>query len=330
MKFLYHPELRVEMWNYGIEIPVRDSRVSKSWSYLSKHSLFNKPLLLDKPSTNLKKEDFLRVHEDNYIQRLFETNTREEIIKVYELIDESGNYNRYNPNDAKKDLPGILDEIVRVASGTYHAAHSSLTEKFVFYFGGGMHHGHYDHGSGFCAINDILTAIRKLQAEGFIKTAWIIDVDAHKGDGTAAITAQDDSITTLSVHMAEGWPLEPKDNYPNNPAFIPSNIDVPIHSGQEGKYNELLKEALDKLISMGKPDIALVVDGSDPYEKDELPSTQCLNLSLEQLLERDILVHKFLQKNNIPATFLMAGGYGESSWQVYTQFFDWLLNQKEN
>jgi len=74
-----------------------------------------------------------------------------------------------------------------------------------------------------------------------------------------------------------------------------------------------------------RPDLAVVVSGADPYEKDELPSTQPLKLSLAQLKERDLLIYEFLQQRKIPKAYLMAGGYGEHSWEVYAQFLEWVL-----
>jgi len=95
--------------------------------------------------------------------------------------------------------------------------------------------------------------------------------------------------------------------------------------GEDHLYVSRLKEGLDKLASYPRPDLGVVVCGSDPYEKDELPSAMDLKLSLEQLKERDQLVYKFLKTRGIPGAFVMAGGYGQSSWQVYTQFLEWAL-----
>ena len=36
--------------------------------------------------------------------------------------------------------------------------------------------------------------------------------------------------------------------------------------------------------------------------------------------DRDILIYNFLKSHNIPQAYLMAGGYGEYSWEVYAQF----------
>jgi acetoin utilization deacetylase AcuC-like enzyme len=106
-----------------------------------------------------------------------------------------------------------------------------------------MHHAQKEHGAGFCMVNDLVIALRRLQSEGRIRTAWVIDVDAHKGDGTAAITAEDDSIATLSIHMARGWPLDqPEYDAAGrfNPSFVPSTIDIPIEPGRS-LYNQQLR-----------------------------------------------------------------------------------------
>ena len=82
---------------------------------------------------------------------------------------------------------------------------------------------------------------------------------------------------------------------------------------------------LNRLAGMSSPDLALVVDGADPYEHDELPSTRLLRLSKSQMMERDTLIHSFLQTRGIPAAYLMSGGYGERTWEVYYQFLERIL-----
>jgi hypothetical protein len=80
-----------------------------------------------------------------------------------------------------------------------------------------------------------------------VKRVWIIDVDAHKGDGVAAITEGDDTIITLSAHMAHGWPLDLPETLEDgspNPVFIPSDIDIPIDRGEEDQYCDRLREGL--------------------------------------------------------------------------------------
>lgn len=331
---LYDPGLPLAMTDFGIQIPVRDSRASKTFQALLDHPAIgpNRDHWHSLRSGEMMtREDLLRVHSEAYVGRLFSDGLEEAIIRTFELIDETGNYHRYDPESAVQPLKNLRDRIIEWASGTLQCCRAALSDGFCFYFGGGMHHAHRDFGHGFCLINDIVIAVRKLQAEALIGSAWIIDVDAHKGDGTAALTAGDPSVTTLSVHMAGGWPLdgpEYDDQGRRHPSFIPSDIDIPVAAGEEARYVPRLEKGLAALDADPRPDLAVVVCGSDPYEHDELPSTTDLRLTLPQLLERDRLIYGFLEERAIPMAWLMSGGYGERSWEVYTQFLIWALENR--
>jgi acetoin utilization deacetylase AcuC-like enzyme len=328
---LYDPHIPVSLTEFGIQIPIRDSRAVKTLAALCEdphlaagHDRWHR----DRVVETLNPEDLLRVHSEAYVQRLYSENLEEEIIRTYELIDPDGNYYRYAPDLATRPLTDLFDRIRTKVAGTVQAARLALDQGFCFYFSGGMHHAHRHFGSGFCLINDIVIAARKLQAAQQISKIWIIDVDAHKGDGTAALTAGDDAVRTLSIHMARGWPLDGPSRLADgspNPSFTPSDIDIPIESGEESQYIQRLRAGLMQLEAPGAADLAIVVCGADPYEKDELPSTAGLRLSLEQMLARDQLVYSFLDERNVPAAFLMAGGYGDDTWRVYAQFLRWAL-----
>jgi len=330
---LYTEDNIITYKDFGILIPVNPSRRTKTFDFLNKHPIISTQMHILHSEIEpglITKKDLLRVHSDKYISQIFSDDIEKIIFKTYGLIDENGNYHRYDPSIAKKPLSKLFDIIMDIISGTYQSCKIALEEDFCFYFSGGMHHAQKDFGNGFCIVNDIVIAISKLQSEKIIKNAWVIDVDVHKGDGTAALTRDDDSITTFSIHMAKGWPLNmPKRNeYGDpNPSFIPSTIDIPIKIGQENIYNKKLKEGLDKLSGFPKPDLAIVVSGADPYEKDELQSSQDIQLTKEQMLERDKLVFNFLEELNIPKTYLMAGGYGDNTWKMYSQFLEWVFTR---
>jgi acetoin utilization deacetylase AcuC-like enzyme len=327
----------VGLTEYGIEIPVLSSRAQKTFEHL----MSIPELLRRRDEWHLRhegrvisREDLARAHSEEYVNRLFSPHLEEEIIRTYELRDANGRPNRYRPEKATRPLRHILDRTLYNISGTYQCGRVALQRGFCYLFGGGMHHAHRDYGKGFCLLNDIVVSLRKLQTEGAIRTAWVIDVDAHKGDGTAALTAGDDSIRTLSVHMARGWPLdEPEIDRQGrrNPSFIPSDIDVPIDRGEEAQYNPGLAAALERRAWLPQPggaaaaDLAIVVAGADPYEADELPSARLLRLTRTQMLERDQQIYRFLDRHSVPGAFLMSGGYGEHSWEVFAQFLEWVL-----
>lgn len=331
---LYDKSIPVSIEEFGIQIPIRDSRSRKTLQ-----ALLDDPLLasLSKQwhcgtiNETLLREDLLRVHSAEYVERLYSDTLEQEIISTFELIDDEGKYHRYAPENATRPLTELFHRLVRKVGGTVQASRLALEHGFSFSFTGGAHHAQHDYGNGFCVINDIVVAARKLQFEQKVGRVWVIDVDAHKGDGTAAITEGDDTIRTLSVHMASGWPLDGqptfKDGSPNL-SFVPSDIDIPIESGEEGEYCNQLHAGLMQLGADGNADLAIVVCGADPYEDDELPSTAPLKLSLSQMFERDKLLYNWLKDRNIPSAFLMAGGYGDEVWKVYAQFLLWVLHKR--
>jgi len=324
----------VSLAQFGILIPVHYSKAGRTLEELRGHPELGAAadeLIVPTGPAEITREDLLRAHTRDYVERLFSPRIEEEVIKTYELILPDGSYNRYDPAQASRPLSEVLDRALDRASGTVQCCRMALKSGFSFYLGGGMHHAHADQGKGFCLVNDVVISLRKLQAEGLITRAWVIDVDAHKGDGTASITGNDSSIVTLSAHMARGWPLsEPE--YPEggrrNPSFTPSDIDIGVASGEEGAYLSRLEAGLRELDGYPRPDLALVLSGADSYELDELESTSELNLSLDQLLARDQMIDGFLRERGIPGAWLMAGGYGPQTWRVYTQFLEWVYREK--
>lgn len=330
---IYDFSQNTSLIDYGIEIPITYDRVIKTIEYLIEHPVIGRyfdDFAIKEVSEKVSKDDLLRVHSQDYVGRLFSDKLENEIIRSYELVDSNGNYCRYNPQNAILPLCKLFENEMKRVSGTLQCCKTALDKGFSFYFGGGSHHAQREYGEGFCILNDIVIALRNLQANHLIKNAWIIDVDAHKGDGTAALTCGDGSITALSVHMAHGWPLD-TDMYIDgklNPSFIPSDIDIPVSAGEEGIYISKLEEGLSRLALYPLPQIAVVVSGVDPYEKDELPSTRELNLSLEQMEERDLLIYNFLKERKIPQATLMAGGYGDEGWNVHARFLEHVLSER--
>lgn len=327
---IYDPNVPASLFEFGIQIPIHDSRTTRTFDALRNNSKLGPAggWHDDRISVRLTRADLLRVHTPAHVENLYSDRLENIITSTYELIDDKGHYYRYDPDSATRPLADLFDRILLKAAGTSQCAQLALSQGFCYYFSGGMHHAHADHGSGFCMINDIVIAARKMLAEKGIQRVWIIDTDAHKGDGTAAITTGDDAIVTLSIHMASGWPLDgPRilSDGSANPAYTPSDIDIPIESGEEASYLEKLEKGLNQLDAWGPADLAIVVTGADPYEKDELPSTSKLNLSLEQLLSRDLMVYKFLKDRRIPGAYLMAGGYGDEVWKVFSQFLTSVL-----
>lgn len=332
MNVIFHPELDTELSEYGILIPIKDDRSEKVFEWLIRHGHKLKAFDLTKLSA-ISESDLRLVHSNEFVSRFMNIEqVEQELIKAYELVSESGEFNRYEPSKAKRKLPEMVPSILKQVAGTLKTCELALEKGFCYFLGGGMHHAMSFGGRGFCPLNDMAIAVEKLMVDQKIKKAWIIDVDAHKGDGTAELFQHDPNVKTLSIHMKRNWPLDgPMYDKEGSlhPWFISSDIDIGIDRGEEALYNKELKKGLERMLSWGKPDLVIVVNGADPFEGDELPSTSALNLTLPQLFDRDMLLYRFFEKQKIPQAYVMAGGYGSRSWEVYAQFLNEVLKLRE-
>jgi len=117
------------------------------------------------------------------------------------------------------------------AGGTTLAGRLALRDQVSVNVGGGFHHAFRDHGEGFCAINDMAVAVRRLQQEGAIQRAMVLDCDVHQANGTATIFAGDASVFTISIHQLDNYPAEKP----------PSDIDIHLadHTGDEEYLEQL-------------------------------------------------------------------------------------------
>lgn len=204
---------------------------------------------------------------------------------------------------------------------TILAARAALAEGVACHLAGGTHHAYADKGSGFCVFNDVAVAARLLQAEAMRRPragvrgraepaptpaplqVWVIDLDVHQGNGTAAIFRGDRSVFTLSLHGQKNFPFRKE----------PSSLDVDLPDGcSDDAYLAALQTALAEswqrqLAAGTPPGLAFYLAGADPHEGDRLGR---LKLSAQGLAERDRQVLAFLRRQRVPVALVMAGGYG--------------------
>jgi len=351
---LYDPNAIVQYRNYGIMLPIVPDRGKQVLEFIGAvcpvlDFAGAKALLKEElPDLILNRQDLERVHSKTYTAELYSEKLKAHLLAAFELIDDKGQPNRYEPDKAARPLTDMFETILAQAGGTYLASALALTHPpvltnshFCCYMGGGTHHARYDAGSGFCLINDIAISAFKILAEKPVRNIWIIDLDAHKGDGTAELVSfarkrgelqtpgesanGKPSILTLSIHMANGWPLDRESlaaAQAGRAPLLPSDVDIGIGEGEEQVYTPQLAQGIGELerLSKTKPELVIVVDGTDPYEHDGLPSSSLLRLTLEQCVERDMYVYQYLQERNIPSAWIQSGGYGDRAWEPTAHF----------
>jgi acetoin utilization deacetylase AcuC-like enzyme len=254
-----------------------------------KYRLIAEKLLADRIATRddiLRPEmardaDILRVHTAEWVKKLKTgTLTYSDVMKLEVPYSQE-----------------LVEAFWFAAGGTIAAAQAALRDGFGCNLGGGFHHAYPGHGEGFCAIHDVAVAIRRMQSEGVIRRAMVVDTDVHHGNGTAAIFAKDGSVFTLSIHQVNNYPA-------HKPA---SSLDLNMEDGvDDQEYLTALLPAVRHSLDRFEADMLFYVGGADPYHDDQLGG---LALTKAGLKARDTGVFEEARKRNIPVVTTLAGGY---------------------
>ena len=201
----------------------------------------------------------------------------------------------------------MVERSRRSVGATIQAARTALAgEGVAANLAGGTHHAYAHKGSGYCVFNDVAVAARLMQAEWHrhhrqLLRVFVIDLDVHQGNGTAAIFQDDPTVFTLSVHGAKNFPFRKE----------ASDLDVELPDGcTDAPYLQALDQALNsawRRQAATPPGLAFYLAGADPHENDRLGR---LKITSEGLAERDRRVFSALRERGIPVAVSMAGGYG--------------------
>ena len=179
--------------DYAVDIG--DHVFSTSKYKLIKERILKDPLLRNRVDftapRKAQEEDLLLAHEKSYINKLKSgTLSREDVMRM--------------------ELPyskQLVDASMLCCGGTILATQIALKSMLGIHIGGGFHHAFPGHGEGFCVLNDIAVAVKRLIKYGPVRRALIVDCDLHHGNGTATIFGNDKNVFTFSIHQENNYPF---------------------------------------------------------------------------------------------------------------------------
>ncbi|MBN2297968.1 MAG: histone deacetylase family protein [Deltaproteobacteria bacterium] len=108
------------------------------------------------------------------------------------------------------------------AGGAIQAATIGLTEPCFGLIRPPGHHASANSSWGFCYYNNMAVALEYLKREGSIKSAYVLDIDLHYGDGTVNILGKKDyvKIHNLGTENRNAYLREVQDEMENCTADI--------------------------------------------------------------------------------------------------------------
>jgi acetoin utilization deacetylase AcuC-like enzyme len=278
-KLVYHSGYNIDLGAHVF--PARKYRLIRD-GLVAKGIADPADILAPEPASD---EDVLRVHTAEYVHKL-----KTDTLSASERM--------------RLELPvsqQVVDAFWLAAGGSILAARCALQDGCGVNLGGGFHHAFPGHGEGFCMLNDVAIAIRRMQSDGAAPRALVVDVDVHQGNGTAYIFRDDSSVFTFSMHQARNYP-EPKP---------PSDLDINLENGVgDEEYLRELERGLDLCFTRCSPDLIFYVAGADPYREDQLGG---LSLTLGGLRQRDDLVFSAARRRGVPVAVVFAGGYARNT-----------------
>ena len=184
---------------------------------------------------------------------------------------------------------------------TRQACHAALQDGVAAVLAGGTHHSFQNHGEGYCVFNDVAIAIRDLQVHQPGIKVMVVDTDAHQGNGTNSILADDPRVFTYSIHVGRNFPSHK----------VKGSMDVEtVRYVEGGMYLNQLFNSLAAALDVFSPDLVIWIAGADNHRNDRMGQ---MMLDLKDFMRRDEVILRAFLGNRIPVAILYGGGYNRQA-----------------
>jgi acetoin utilization deacetylase AcuC-like enzyme len=249
---------------------------------LLRHRLSSDPRFRLSPAAFASREALLRIHSPEYVDSFLKGTI---------------------PHLAMRRIgfpwsQALVNRTLASVGGTLLATESALLHGFGGNLAGGTHHAFAAEGSGFCVFNDIAIAIAWARSERRLRSAAVIDLDVHQGDGTAAIFAHDPNVFTLSIHAASNFPFRKQT----------SSLDLELPDDTcDPAYLSKLAWGLGQIWAFD-PQLIVFQSGVDTLASDRLGR---LSLTRNGLIERNRIVLSAAKERGVPVVITLGGGYSD-------------------
>ncbi|WP_133127381.1 histone deacetylase family protein [Legionella nagasakiensis] len=204
-----------------------------------------------------KQKDLLRVHDQHYIDYLFDINPGEHIIQ----LDPDTWMNQYTLQAVLRAAGSVIMAVDLVMNKTCDAAFCNVRPP--------GHHAERSRAMGFCFFNNIAVGAAYALAHYELKRIAIIDFDVHHANGTEDIFRGNKHILLCSSFQHPFYP------YPELSTKQDNMLPVPLPAGTGSKeFRHQVQEQWLEKIHTFKPDMIFISAGFDGHREDIMANLQ--------------------------------------------------------
>lgn len=203
-------------------------------------------------------EQLLRVHDEHYIDEIFELSNTKDFVD----IDPDTIMNGHTLSAALKAAGAVVQGVDLVLANKTNIVFCNIRPP--------GHHAERAQAMGFCFFNNVAVGVAHALEHHKLKRVAIIDFDAHRGNGTDDIFQNNNHVLVCSIFEELLYPGD-------EPPHVSNIINVPLPSGATGREfrAEITQHALEK-INAFKPELIFFSAGFDGHQQDMMSN---LNLT---------------------------------------------------
>jgi acetoin utilization deacetylase AcuC-like enzyme len=238
--------------------PENCRRLEAIWSLLESDSILSK--LINVPSRPAPMDAILRVHTEEYVERLRSMSTL-----GGGRLDTDTYLTADSYEAALLSAGGLIEVTDAVLRGDADNGFALIRPP--------GHHAYSDYGTGFCLLNNVAIAARWAQEQYNMDRILIVDFDVHHGNGTQDIFYFDPTVMVFSIHQ---YPFYPRTGaatdfglYAGTGSTV--NVPFPGYVGDTG-YLAAFHQILGPAAYDFEPELILVSAGYDAHWMDPLAS----------------------------------------------------------
>ncbi|MFM1849025.1 MAG: hypothetical protein RL417_2499 [Pseudomonadota bacterium] len=289
---VFHPQYDIALHDIQGPHPFEFNKRSRVFSELRNRLVFSpESIFVPEPASDAL---LGLVHESNYLKSVAEPARVAAVMGLPEL--------QSFPTESIERR--LIDPLRYAVGGTVLASRLAAEHGWAINLSGGFHHAKSATAEGFCFFADTAVAIRALQMERPDLRVLSVDLDAHQGNGVAAILGEDPRVCLFDIHNGDIYPRDPG-------ASERIDFNLPIRSEiTDHEYLDLLMRQLPRALDTFSADLIVYSAGSDVCAGDRLGK---MRLSDAAVYRRDEFVFAEAFKREIPIVMVLAGGYSRRS-----------------